>query len=237
MRKFDDFNDRHGKDNAKHNDNYYFNEETIGKKHCDDVENCNKDTRIKHDKRYVIIDTDGKVLSNINDEINYFDTIDMEDGGYKVAVKFEDKTSAEDFMKDELDKKPDLEIEVLPVKEAFAFLEDEESSKYKKTEISADKVYKWELKTGKDVGYDTGNNPTAVLDFGIAILTLSYAPYKDSRNEEYFAELDFEGGFYKVAESPSWRTAVQYVIRKYIDMDTIPDVPEDILEALYQEAL
>ena len=28
-------------------------------------------------KRYVIIDTDGKVLSNINDEINYFDTIDM----------------------------------------------------------------------------------------------------------------------------------------------------------------
>ena len=55
-----------------------------------------------------------------------------EDGGYEAAVKFEDKASAEDFMKDELDKNPDLEIEVLPVKEAFAFLEDEESLRKQK---------------------------------------------------------------------------------------------------------
>jgi len=148
MRKFDDFNDRHGRDNAhRHNDNYYFNEETIGKKHC------------------------GKYCEDLEPE------------------------------------------------------------------ASAVEGLEWELKTGKEVGYDTGDNPTAVLDFGIAILTLSYAPYKDSRNEEYFAELDFEGGFYEVAEEPDPWKAIRVVLKNYIDPDTIPDIPEDILEALYQEAL
>ena len=122
LRKFDDFNDRHGKNNPHdHNDNYYFNE-------------VSEDYTVGEDD-YVMIDEDGKVLSNINDNVDFYDTVDYPDGGYSVAITFGSIDGAYEVAEElgvDLDS-----VEILPVKEAFAFV-DEFSSK--KVETSSSKT-------------------------------------------------------------------------------------------------
>jgi hypothetical protein len=122
LRKFDDFNDRHGKNNPHdHNDNYYFDE-------------ASEDYSIEEDD-YVMIDEDGKVLSSINDNVDFYDTVDYPDGGYSVAITFGSIDGAYEVA-EELGIDTDS-IEVIPAKEAFSFV-DEFSSK--KVETSNSKV-------------------------------------------------------------------------------------------------
>jgi len=80
------------------------------------------------DEACILIDEDGKVLSYIdtNDKskINFIDTVDDEDGGYSRAVIFKNRESAEKSIKGSW-----LEEhypEVIPVNEAFMFIEDNE---------------------------------------------------------------------------------------------------------------
>lgn len=102
-RRFDVFDDRKGKNNPHdHNDNFYFDE-------------------VSANEEYVVLDQDGKVLSfTNNNEVDFLDTVDDIDGGYKKAYKFDTVEDAETTINNLGFDEP---YEIVPVAQAFAFVE------------------------------------------------------------------------------------------------------------------